>query len=94
METGFMVYSDFMSYSGGIYQYTDGVLQGGHAVKIIGFGHDDASGLDYWVCANSWGPVWGEQGFFRITWGECNIDYSVLACQPDEDKMENIFLQY
>merc|ERR1712146_16347 len=32
VETGFTVYSDFMSYSGGIYQHKTGGQLGGHAV--------------------------------------------------------------
>ena len=94
LETGFAVFSSFMNYKSGIYQYKDGIIQGGHAVKIIGFGHDDTSGLDYWICANSWGPDWGESGFFRIAWGECNIDYSVLACIPDVQESAADFLQF
>lgn len=48
---------------------------------MIGWGVTD-EGLDYWICANSWGPTWGENGFFKIAFGECWIDSSVLACKP------------
>lgn len=58
METGFTVYSDFMNYKSGIYQYTDGWMEGGHAVKMIGWGQEN--GINYWICANSWGEKWGE----------------------------------
>lgn len=37
----------------------------GHAVRIIGWGDG------YWICANSFGKDWGENGFFRIAFGEC-----------------------
>ena len=30
-------------------------------VKIIGFGHDEESGLDYWLVNNSWGTEWGDK---------------------------------
>jgi len=59
-----MVYSDFMSYRGGVYVHTGGKLEGGHAVKIVGWGSE--GGMDYWIVANSWGPLWGEEGYFRI----------------------------
>lgn len=64
VETGFTVYSDFMSYRGGIYEQNSYSALGGHAVKIVGWGVED--GTDYWIVANSWGPSWGEEGFFRI----------------------------
>lgn len=69
VETGFDVYEDFMSYSTGIYAHTVGGLLGGHAVKIVGWGK--TQGVDYWICANSWGTSWGMQGFFNIQFGQC-----------------------
>jgi cathepsin B len=76
VETGFTVYEDFMSYSGGIYKHTTGSQLGGHAVKIIGWGES------YWVVANSWGPSWGEKGFFNIAFGDCGIDSAAYGCKP------------
>lgn len=55
-------------------------MLGGHAVKIVGWGVED--GIKYWICANSWGPSWGENGFFRIREGICNIDAAVVAGIP------------
>lgn len=73
IETGFYVYDDFMSYKSGIYKKGPGaVLKGGHAVKIIGWGKEGEQ--EYWIVANSWGPEWGEEGFFRIAFGECGIE--------------------
>lgn len=66
-ETGFFVYEDFTNYKSGIYVHnkaTGGGVLGGHAVKIVGWGkHFDQ---EYWIVANSWGPAWGESGYFRI----------------------------
>jgi len=39
--------------------HTSGSLEGGHAVKIVGWGNDPSAG-EYWIVANSWGPTWGE----------------------------------
>ena len=72
IHTGFQVYSDFMSYKSGIYEHKSGSYMGGHAVVFVGYGVED--GVDYWICQNSWGPAWGESGFFRIKVGECSID--------------------
>lgn len=86
MESAMTVYADFMSYKSGIYKHTWGGMQGGHAIRIIGWGHDAASGINYWICANSWGDSWGEQGYFRIAFGECNIDSAVYGCVPAQSK--------
>ena len=84
-----------MQYKKGIYQYKDGYYQGVHAVKIIGWGKQ--GNLDYWVVANSWGTSWGEDGFFRIAFGECGIDDTlVVGCIPEIKKnssFEAIFAQ-
>lgn len=65
LEVGFTVYEDFMHYSGGIYKHSgDGKALGGHAVKIVGWGEQGST--FYWIVQNSWGPTWGESGFFRI----------------------------
>ncbi|MFZ3555115.1 C1 family peptidase [Streptomyces sp. BH055] len=66
----FYVYQDFYSYSSGVYRHTAGNLLGGHCVTLVGY--DDAQSC--WIAKNSWGPGWGEQGFFRIGYGECGIE--------------------
>ena len=81
VETAFSVYSDFMNYQSGVYHHVSGYLEGGHAVKMLGWGHED--GMDYWLCANSWGDSWGETGFFKIKQGDCGIDDATYACTPD-----------
>lgn len=78
METGFMVYQDFMSYRGGIYKHTTGGFMGGHAVEIVGWGQEGSD--KYWICKNSWGTSWGEQGFFRIAFNQVGINSDVWAC--------------
>ena len=80
METGFTVYEDFMNYKSGIYRHVTGKQLGGHAVKIVGWGHDATSGEDYWICANSWNTSWGMNGFFNILMGDCGIDRAVYGC--------------
>jgi cathepsin B len=80
VETGFTVYDDFMNYKSGVYIRQSSNVLGGHAVKIIGWGVEN--GVEYWIVANSWGPTWGETGFFKIAFGECGIDGSVIAGDP------------
>jgi len=40
METAFTVYSDFMNYESGVYVHHTGAVEGGHAIKILGWGVD------------------------------------------------------
>jgi cathepsin B len=83
VEAGFEVYSDFFNYKSGVYVKSAGAtLEGGHAIIIIGYGHDSASGLDYWLCSNSWGSSWGMNGYFKIAVGQCQIESSVYAGCP------------
>ncbi|XP_047994920.1 cathepsin B-like [Leguminivora glycinivorella] len=85
VEAAFKVYEDFMHYKSGVYVYTSGVLKGGHAIKILGWGVEN--GVKYWLCANSWNSEWGDKGFFKILRGEdhCGIESGVVAGEPDLD---------
>jgi cathepsin B len=71
--SGFRLYRDFFNYKSGVYQHITGSYAGGHAIKIIGWGIDKASGFDYWVIANTWGSDWGMEGYFWMKKGtnEC-----------------------
>lgn len=81
------VKEDFKAYRGGVYRNKTAKLSGGHAVKVIGFGQEIQPNAEtpldnwYWICANSWGPRWGESGFFKIAMSE-NIAYLASALTP------------
>lgn len=77
VETAFSVYADFANYVSGVYHHVSGSMEGGHAVRIVGWGVDN--GNKYWKVANSWNPYWGEKGYFRIKRGgsECGIEDQV-----------------
>ena len=77
VEATFTVYSDFINYQRGIYQHTTGSLMGNHSVVIVGWGVQN--GIRYWICQNSWGRSWGEDGYFRIKMGEYGIDSNAYA---------------
>ncbi len=74
------VYRDFFSYTGGVYRYASGDLAGYHAVCVIGYSESDQC----WLCKNSWGTGWGEDGWFKIGYGECGLD-SQFAMYGVED---------
>eukprot|EP00933_Yihiella_yeosuensis_P027997 TRINITY_DN2180_c0_g1_i1.p1 TRINITY_DN2180_c0_g1~~TRINITY_DN2180_c0_g1_i1.p1 ORF type:complete len:363 (+),score=96.94 TRINITY_DN2180_c0_g1_i1:79-1167(+) len=82
VETAFTVFKDFSNYVGGIYHHVDGEEEGGHAVRIVGWGEEN--GQKYWKVANSWNPYWGEKGYFRIRRGnnEAGIENMVTASAP------------
>lgn len=44
--------ASFSSYSTGVYFEPKCPQNLGHSATIIGYGHDDASGLDYWLVKN------------------------------------------
>jgi hypothetical protein len=69
LMSGMSVYDDFFYYQKGVYRSVYGGYVGDHAICIVGY--DDAGG--YWICKNSWGPVWGEKGWFKIAYGDCGV---------------------
>ena len=75
LSTCFTVYDDFFSYGGGIYHHVTGNVAGGHCVCVVGYSDTDGC----WICKNSWGPGWGDGGFFSIAYGECGIDAEMWA---------------
>ncbi len=70
------IYNTQLNYTGGIYTVSpEDVEVGGHWVVVVGW-HDDLSVKNggYWICKNSFGTDWGEDGYFRIAYGESGID--------------------
>eukprot|EP00928_Gymnodinium_smaydae_P015766 TRINITY_DN15842_c0_g1_i1.p1 TRINITY_DN15842_c0_g1~~TRINITY_DN15842_c0_g1_i1.p1 ORF type:complete len:567 (+),score=134.74 TRINITY_DN15842_c0_g1_i1:54-1703(+) len=54
------------AYGGGVFpaKSLDWILN--HAVIAMGFGKDKSLNMNYWKVRNSWGPDWGENGYFRL----------------------------
>jgi len=61
-----------------------------HAILIIGYGYDEPTKLNYWLCKNSWGTEWGDElpkwaladqtntrGYFKV---EANVN-NVICIQ-------------
>ncbi|VEL18522.1 unnamed protein product [Protopolystoma xenopodis] len=90
---GFQVYSDFHSYSSGIYHHIgivdninrfDPFVPTSHAVLLVGYGVEPTTGEKFWSLKNSWGSHWGEMGFFRIrrSTNECGIESLAVGFSP------------
>lgn len=52
-----------------------------HGVLLVGYGTDSSSGKDFWKIRNSWGPSWGEKGYYRIARGKgaCGMNSHVVT---------------
>ncbi len=71
VQACFTVYNDFYAYNSGVYRKSSGADRvGGHCVCLIGY--DDSQ--QCWIAKNSWGSGWGDNGYFRIGYGQCGID--------------------
>jgi len=82
----FQAPSSLFYYTGGIFTGPppkhEGVTENGvryweqtnHAVVAMGWGEEN--GHKYWIIKNTWGPKWGEKGYFRIQRGtdECGLE--------------------
>ena len=75
----FSIHKSFYFYSSGILDLPVEVCNRNnsvdlHAVIIVGYTKD------YWIAKNSWGDVWGENGYFRFKRSQnfCNFDGYVM----------------
>lgn len=80
VATGYTVFEDFYNYKSGIYRHVSGKMLGGHAIKVVGWGVQNAtanmSQQEYWIVANSWGGEWGEEGYFRFSFNDTDCHFA------------------
>ena len=84
---------DFFLYQSGVYgcdqwnyqnrnpRYAN--LHGYHSVRLLGWGTTTDPNTqkqeNYWIAANSWGTRWGDNGYFHIRFGECEVEDTVIS---------------
>ena len=87
---------NFMMYKSGIYHSIDEKTwiskrlpkpeweKVDHSVLLVGWGEEENSGEKFWIIQNTWGPQWGEEGFFRMKRGvdEFGIESICEAAEP------------
>jgi C1A family cysteine protease len=54
----------FQQYQSGIFDSTACGTYLDHATLVVGYGSD--AGQEYWIMKNSWGTVWGDQGYMKL----------------------------
>jgi cathepsin B len=87
----FAVYSDFDSFNStnrtAVYRVSPTAkLTGYHAVSIAGWGVEDGSNTPYWICINSWGTDWGDNGYWYHAIGD-NKTFIESNCHSAIPKM-------
>ena len=86
VSTAFEVYPDFYTFDPltEIYQWNgQGERLGGHSVVIDGWGEDN--GIQFWWVRNSWGKIWGIQGYFKMIRGinNCKFEENIITGSPN-----------
>ena len=69
LVSSMILYEDLEFYKSGVYRYSTGKKLGSHAVIIVGWSDADRA----WIVRNSWGPAWGDGGFFKAAWDDSNV---------------------
>jgi len=75
-------HQSFQHYKTGIYNEPKcSSIKLDHGVLAVGYGGE--GGQEYWIVKNSWGTVWGDEGYFKIVKSAKNMcGIATQACYP------------
>ncbi|KAI0986032.1 hypothetical protein GJ496_003900 [Pomphorhynchus laevis] len=86
VQATMLVCPDFFQYKSGVYKSIwpskERSLCDYHSVRLIGWSkYTNIQGrtIEYWICINSWGNDWGENGYFKIEIGDSDINKYVVS---------------
>ena len=67
-----------------------------HIITLIGWDDNKstAGGTGAWICQNSWGSSWGENGIFYISYNDAVVNISVAYFKHKENMSNNFFTLY
>jgi hypothetical protein len=86
ITTQFFVYRDIFSYKSGIYKHVTGEFLGAHVVAIVGYNDKER----YFIVKNSWGPKWGDNGYFKISYDDADSEIAMVNYHPIMDKINEV----
>lgn len=85
-----LVYGDsYLDKETNIYEFTEENYATNHAVNIIGW--DDSKNA--WLVKNSWGPNWGDNGTFWVSYNDAYISKACVSLNSfvGKDEISNVY---
>merc|ERR1712176_754182 len=79
----------FQLYTGGVFDDSSCGSQLDHGVLVVGYGTSEDD-QDYWIMKNSWGALWGEEGYMKMAMGVAPSGICGIAKMSSYPKKESV----